>query len=183
MIGNNLAPYSYADGAFGRTTTFTNIEAKFMDVSGSIIPTLTGSTSATNHLTGTCALGISNTTDASFYTNIILDVYIADPEGLINGARFDLPEIGGVSGSGFPQGKTYLASYVVDGVADLDASAGSFDFDIGSLHLPTGTKLTVIANYSADPPGTHNGRTHSSNFSKPLNLGVPQFVTVTSTAD
>src|ERR1043166_787354 len=42
------------------------------------------------------------------------------------------------------------------------------------------THVTVVANYSADPPGTHNGRTHSSNFSDPLALGITQAVNITS---
>lgn len=175
MIGNNQAPYSFASGD---PVAFTNIESRFMDTTGgNIIPILTGSTSGTTHLTGTCVLGISNTVDHLFYTNIVLDVYVADPEGLADGAKFELPEIGC---HGFPQGLTYLTNYVVDGPLDLNGAPGAFDFHIFNLGLAPGTLVTVVANYSADPPGTHNGRTHSSNFSDPLALGITQAVNITS---
>ena len=52
-------------------------------------------------------------------------------------------------------------------------AVGSFNFNSASLGLASGTDITVTANYSADPPGTHNGRTHTSNFSNPTTLRVP----------
>ena len=50
----------------------------------------------------------------------------------------------------------------------LNPAAGAFEFDIASLSLPANTKLTATANYSQDPPGTHNGRVVTSLFSKPV---------------
>src|SRR5207302_840996 len=44
------------------------------------------------------------------------------------------------------------------------------DFDIISLNIPVTTLVTIAANYSADPPGTHNGRVHTSNFAIPITL-------------
>jgi hypothetical protein len=46
-------------------------------------------------------------------------------------------------------------------------NTGSFDVDISDLR-PGAYPITVTVNYSADPPGTRRGRTHTSNFSTPV---------------
>jgi len=42
--------------------------------------------------------------------------------------------------------------------------------DIRQLGLPASTFITVAASYSADPPGTHRGHAHTSEFANPTRL-------------
>jgi len=155
-IGNTLIPYTYADGAGGRLAAFTNYAAPFMDTTGEIIPSLT-TTNVFPHLRGNFAVGTSG------YTTIVLDVYELDPEGWADGVQMDLAELSDNSTytNGFPQGRKYVGSYTV-------ANTGSFDITLpASSSLGSGGAVTITANYSADPAGTHNGRVHTSNFSNP----------------
>ncbi|PYJ79491.1 MAG: hypothetical protein DME22_25380, partial [Verrucomicrobia bacterium] len=164
LVNNDLVPFSYADGSGGRLANFTNYEAAYMSTNADIIPIL--STNSTfPRLTGTCAVGVAP------YTNIIIDVYQLDPEGWENGKLFGLSELitpDGVT-NGFPQGRKYLGSFVDNGPQDSDPAVGKFSLDLSGLDLGPGP-VTVTANYSADPPKTHNGRTHTSNFSNPATL-------------
>jgi len=164
-INNNLLPDNYADGSLDLISPFMNYEAPYMDTSSAsapadIIPSLnTNSTVA--HVRGIFPVGLAP------YTNIFIDVYQADPEGWNNGkvwAEFELTDSFSYT-NGFPQGSQYLKSFTV-------ANSGSFDLDLTGLNLGNGL-VTVTANYSADPAGTRNGRTHTSNFSDPLALSVP----------
>jgi hypothetical protein len=75
------------------------------------------------------------------YTNLVLDLYLVDPEGQTNGAQFNQPSFGGTSGWGFVQGKTYLASYLL-------TTAPAFSLDISALGLAHGTKVTAAITYS-----------------------------------
>ncbi|PYX63927.1 MAG: hypothetical protein DMG78_31095, partial [Acidobacteria bacterium] len=157
-------PSVQADGSGSRLDSFTNYAAPFMSTNADIIPIL--STNSTfPRLTGTCAVGVAP------YTNIIIDVYQLDPEGWENGKLFGLSELitpDGVT-NGFPQGRKYLGSFVDNGPQDSDPAVGKFSFDLSAFDLGPGL-VTVTANYSADPPGTHKGRTHTSNFSNPVGL-------------
>jgi hypothetical protein len=171
MVNNGLTPYNYADpnGPAGRVDGFTNYYSTFMDTNGSIIPAIASGSTVAN-LIGTCA-----TTNGSPFTNIIIDVYVLDPEGWTNGMAFALPDLIVTNGTvvttnGFPQGKQYLGSFVDNGPLDRDPAVASFNFNIASLGIPVGTQITITANYSADPAGTRHGRTHTSNFSNPLAL-------------
>jgi len=140
-----------------------------MWTTNAIIPALSP-TSTQARLRGSCALGKDP------YTNIIIDVYLADQEGWTNGQLFQLAELAYSSPTGdtlyygFAQGRTYLGSFVDDGPQDLDPTPGQFDFDISSFNIPVGDIVTIAANYSADPPGTHNGRTHTSDFAMPIHM-------------
>jgi hypothetical protein len=84
------------------------------------------------------------------YTNLVLDLYLPDPEGQANGAQFDLPSFGGTgagtSGWGFVQGKTYLGSYVIPNPA-----SGAFSLNISGLGLAHKTAVTAAITYSAFP--------------------------------
>src|SRR5438132_1332661 len=135
-----------------------------MSTNADIIPIL--STNSTfPRLTGTCAVGVAP------YTNIIIDVYQLDPEGWENGKLFGLSELitpDGVT-NGFPQGRKYLGSFVDNGPQDSDPAVGKFSLDLSGLDLGPGP-VTVTSNYPAAPPKTHNGRTHTSNFSNPATL-------------
>ena len=103
-------------------------------------------------------------------------MYLADEEGWTNGQFFQFSELaytndmGDTLYYGFAQGRTYLGSFVDNGPQDSNPTPGQFDFDIGSLNIPVGTLVTIAANYSADPPGTHNGRVQTSDFAMPITL-------------
>jgi hypothetical protein len=169
LIGNNSPPFTFANRNFNRLNPFTNYFAPYLWTTNPIIPALSR-TSTQTHLRGSCALGKDP------YTNIIIDVYVADEEGWINGQLFQLPELaytnstGDTQYYGFAQGRAYLGSYVDNGPQDLDPTPGHFDFDVSSINIPVSELVTVTANYSADPPGTHNGRTHTSDFAMPIHL-------------
>ena len=108
------------------------------------------------------------------YPWTILDLYLPDPDGLVNGLVVPDPNLP----NGWVQGSNYLASFVLGSSADHDPSAEGFAFDICSLSLAPGTKVTISANYSMDPPGTHNARILTSLFSAPLVL--PKGIAITS---
>src|SRR5256884_5671658 len=164
LANNDLVPFGYADGAGGRLNNFSNYEAAYMSTNADIIPILSTS-NIWPRLAGTCAVGVAP------YTNIIIDVYQLDPEGWANGMTFGLQELIARDGTtnGFPQGRKYLGSFVDNGPQDGDPAVGKFSLDLSGLDLGPGL-VTVTANYSADPPGTHDGRTHTSNFSNPVGL-------------
>jgi hypothetical protein len=124
-----------------------------------LLPVLSAS-SSTARLVGTVPK--ANAT----YAWTIIDLYLPDPEGLVNG----LEEPDANLPNGWVQGSNYLASFVLDSSADRDPSPEGFAFDICSLGLAVGTMVTVSANYSQDPPGTHNARVLTSLFSTPMAL-------------
>jgi hypothetical protein len=161
LVNNNLLPYSYADGLSDQLMNFTNYEALYMDTNADILPNLDLTNSIYPKLAGTFAKGIAP------YTNVTIDVYQLDPEGWENGKLFLLPEMTDQSTftNGFPQGAKYLKSFNV-------TNSGSFNLDLTGLDLGPGP-VTVTVNYSADPPGTHLGRTHTGNFSNPGTLIPP----------
>jgi hypothetical protein len=165
LIGNNIPPYSFEN----RLVQFTNYFAPYLSTNNPIIPALSpNSTQA--RLRGTCALSQDP------YTNIIIDVYIADEEGWTNGQLFQLPDLAYTNSTGdtlyygFAQGRTYLGSFVDNGPDDLDPVPGEFEFDTSALNIPVSELVTVSANYSADAIGTHNGRTQTSDFAMPIHL-------------
>lgn len=164
LVNADLVPFDYADGAGSRLNNFTNYAAPFMGTNADIVPILSAS-STFPRLIGNCATG------APPYTNIIIDVYQLDPEGWANGKAFGLQELVSPDGTtnGYPQGRKYLGSFVDNGPFDSDPAVGKFSLDLSGLDLGTG-EVTVTANYSADPPGTHNGRVHTSDFSMPVTL-------------
>jgi len=170
-IGNDLLPYKYAN-SFGSSgtllTSFTNYAAPYMSTTGDIIPSVSAS-STSGDIIGTCA------TPQAGYPNVAIDVYTLDPEGWANGKLFLQTELTDYATytNGFPQGKTYLGTFVDNGPLDRDPAVGSFNFNAAALGLAAGTQVTVAANYSADPAGTHNGRVHTSNFSNPATLRAP----------
>src|SRR5262249_49809564 len=54
---------------------------------------------------------------------------------------------------------------------------GNFDLNVASLGLSPGDFVTVAANYSADPPASHRGRTQTSNFANPVTVLAPIVIT------
>jgi hypothetical protein len=106
------------------------------------IPTL-ASGSTISKLIGTFAPITTNG-----YTNVVLDLYVPDPQGETNGALFSQPSFGGnwatPGGWGFVQGQTYLGSYLIPNPA-----SGVFSLDISGLGLAHGTPVTAAITYSA----------------------------------
>jgi hypothetical protein len=102
------------------------------------IPALSAS-STVSTLVGTFGVPTTNG-----YTNLVLDLYLPDPEGEANGAEFGLPSFGGTGGWGFVQGKTYLGGYLIPNPA-----SGAFSLNINGLGLAHNTKVTASITYSA----------------------------------
>jgi hypothetical protein len=169
LMGNNTPPFTFANRMPNRLVTFTNYFAPYLWTTNPIIPALSPSSTQVR-LRGSCALGKVP------YTNVIIDVYLADAEGWTNGQLFQIPELaytnsmGDTQYNGFAQGKTYLGSFVDNGPQDLNPVPGQFEFDVSSFNIPVTALVTVAANYSADPPGTHNGRVQTSDFAMPITL-------------
>jgi len=99
---------------------------KFIDTTAPnpITPVISAVTTAT--LTGTCGLPLAGV------AQVVVDVYVADPEG---------------DAISTPQGKTYLGSFTDNSAADSDPAVGAFTFNIAGLGVNSGTKLTINANY------------------------------------
>jgi len=97
------------------------------------------------------------------YTATIIDLYEADPEGITNGMTLNVPGLP----NGFVQGREYIASFVDNSIADLDPAPGAFRFDISALSI-LGKTVTLTANYSVEPAGTHNASVVTSPFSEPM---------------
>jgi hypothetical protein len=180
LMGNNIAAYSWADGNNNHLDGFTNFCAPFM-ATDQVLPVLS-TNSSQGRLRGSCAQGVPP------YTNVIVDVYVADEEGWTNGQKFELQELaytdpsdGSTRFYGFAQGRRYLGSFVENGPEDLNPVPGQFEFDIRAFGLDTTSLITVAANYSADLPGTHNGQTHTSDFAMPVTLQpAPNLVAIRS---
>jgi hypothetical protein len=126
------------------------------DVNNGVVPVVSTNSTLTR-LKGT--VPIANST----YPVTIIDVYLADPEGIATGIAASIPELP----NGFVQGRSYLASFVVDSATDLDPKAGQFEFDLTGAGFGGGT-ITITANYSQDPARTRNGRVITSPFSDPV---------------
>ena len=169
LIGNDSPPYSFVAKPGDFLTQFTNYFAVYSWDTNQVLPLLFD-TSTQARLRGSCQPGKAT------YTNIVFDVYLADEEGWTNGQALHLNELAYTNGMGdtlyygFAQGRTYLGSFVDNGPQDLDPTPGRFDFDISSFNVPVTELVTITANYSADPPGTHNGRVHTSDFAMPITL-------------
>jgi len=96
----------------------------------------------------------------------MIDLYIADPEGLTNGVAMS----GGALTNGFVQGKQYLKSFNPGASPAVPPVAGRFSLDISGLNLTNGTVVTLTANYSQAAPGATNDIALTSAFSDPFAL-------------
>jgi hypothetical protein len=137
------------------------------DPSLGVVPTLAADSTA-KRLKGT--VPVANAT----YPVTIIDVYVADPIGITNGQAAMIPELT----NGFVQGFIYLGSLVEGSSADLNPTPGEFEFDTSHLPISGGYNITITANYSPDPSGTHNSAIVTSPFSDPLAL--PDFAPVSA---
>jgi hypothetical protein len=170
LVNNN--PLPVAASKFGRvdlddvegawlTNYYTQVLA---DVAKGLVPIL-ATNSTDKVLMGTAPIPL--TPD---YKSTILDVYLADPQGIALGK-----EVAAAAGltefpQGFVQGLTYVNSFVVDGPLDLDPTPGAFKFDLTGTDVKGGKLVTAVANYSVSPAGTHNAVTISSPFAAPIDL-------------
>jgi len=114
----------------GQTATEgLSVYDKFIDDSVStldIIPVI-GPTTTTTSLTGVCGKPLG-----APYTNLVVDVYLADP----NPAH---P----------PQGMTWKGSFTDNSVADSNPAVGAFTFDTTALGLAHGAKVTMTVSYTS----------------------------------
>jgi hypothetical protein len=124
----------------------------------SVVPSIS-SNSTTAKLIGTVPL----VADTNIYPATIIDLYIADPEGIAFGSALQDP----LMTNGYVQGKVYLGSFVDNSAADKNPNPGEFEFDISSLNV-SGQLLTITANYSQAPAGRHNAIVMTSPFSDPV---------------
>jgi len=142
----SLNPGDKTLGYYGREMLtgqfYTNIWSNYVLYASQTIPELTSGSGS--NLVGTCGQPTNG------YTNLFIDLYIPDPEGQTNGAKFNLPEFGGTSGWGFVQGKTYLGSFIDNGPQDSNPAVGAFSLNIGGLGLTAGTKVTASVTYTRD---------------------------------
>ena len=128
---------------------------KFMDATSvSAQPVITGS-STVNSLSGTCA------TNKPPYSKILIDLYVADLEGDTNGS---------------PQGKTYLGTFEDNSLADSNPVPGAFTFNISSLAIAAGTKVTLSANYTdTSRPTLSSISVAGSDVTLQITNGVPTY--------
>lgn len=160
LVNNFVPPYALT------TTGYDAYYTPYVADPLVTLPTLDAA-STTTRLKGTVPLG------SPAYNRVLVDLYLPDPEGIANGILFAFPDFP----DGFPQGLTYLGTYEDNGPEDLNAVAGQFEFNIASLGLSATTKVTVSANFTADPKGTPRSRTHTSPWSIPVALQQGSVVT------
>ncbi len=112
-------------GAYG-----LEVYEEFIDISGGaqyILPVI-GAATATS-LSGTCGLPVG-----APYTNLVVDLYLADPNP-----------------ASLPQGMTWLASFTDNSAADSNPAVGAFTFNTAGLGLQSGSKITITVSYTSDP--------------------------------
>lgn len=135
--------------------------------------------SSTRRLKGTFQLGRALVA-VNPATNILIDVYRPNEDGLTNGLKFTLTA--NALPAGWVQGESCIVSNLVadkPGLGDLNPATGEFSFDISHLHLPSSTKVTVTASYSTNKL-TYPQGLQTSRFSLPVTLvGAPD-ITITS---
>jgi len=136
-----------------------NLYSKFIDTAAAnpITPVITAVTTAS--LTGSCGIPLPGV------ASVVVDIYESDPQG-----DAATPPV--------PQGKVYRGSFTDNSAADSNPAVGAFTFNIASLGISSGSKLTITANYvKAD------GGTQTSPFSTSATVGTgPGTFVVTTTA-
>jgi hypothetical protein len=162
LVNNFTPPISPLrdDGAF-----LVNYYSKvLLEPENGVIPTLS-TNSSVSRLIGTIPLPETNAAPLT-----VIDVYIADPEGIATGKAQDLSALPSDSPlrEGFVQGLNYLGSFFEGSSRDTEPAPGKFSFDIRDLNVPVGALLTITANYSQEQIGTHNAVTLTTLFSNPI---------------
>ncbi len=136
---NNFPPFDPDDSTASNYLLWWN---NYVTDNTKTVPALS-SNSTVSTLIGTCGYPTNG------YTNLVIDVYLPDPEGQTNGALFLLPFFGGADNWGFVQGQTYLGSFLDNGPFDSDPAVGSFSLSVSRLGLAHGSSVTVAVTYSA----------------------------------
>jgi hypothetical protein len=133
MRGNSITNSTSVSGSSaplgdGQTTADgLDQYSEFIDVSGGasvINPVITAAT--TTSLSGTCGLPLH-----APYTNLVVDIYQADPV------------------SSIPQGLHWLGTFTDNSPADSNAAVGAFTFNTTGLGITSGTKLTIAVTYTS----------------------------------
>jgi hypothetical protein len=155
----NNFPFPVNPGRDGGAFLATYVGKVLLDPAGKLGPELSTNSTSTK-LIGTIPVAKTN------FPTAMLDLYIADPEGAANGKV----EVDAGLPDGWVQGMKYLGTFVDGAAEDLNTKPGEFEFSIASLSVPAGTKVTVSATYSKDPPRTRNGRAITTLFSPPVTL-------------
>jgi hypothetical protein len=110
-----------------------DLYTNFIDVSigaggiPAIIPVI-GPTTTTTSLSGVCGKPL-----AAPYTNLVVDLYQADPNP-----------------ADPPQGIKWLGSFTDNSAADSNSAVGAFTFDTTSLSIAHGTKVTITVTYVSE---------------------------------
>lgn len=170
ILGAQLAPFTYADGFGDDLPKLAGYCSNYF--SAPYFPVIaTKSTSAL--LQGTVPLGVAP------FTNIVVDVYIADDEAWTNGEKFQFEELAYTDPAtsqtdfyGFAEGKTWLGAFNVNSAQNLSSIPYQFAFDISELNIPANALVTITASYTSNAIGTHNPVMHTSPFSLPVTLPV-----------
>jgi hypothetical protein len=129
------------------------------DPAAGVYPTIATNSTA-RRLRGTVPLA-----DTTGFPVTLMDIYLADPEGMATGEAVQITELP----HGFVQGRTYLRSFVENGPADLDPVPGRFDFDLAALAL-TEAVLTITANYASAAVTAPSTAVLTSPFSDPVRV-------------
>lgn len=168
-------------GAGATQSTITNRPDYGLVCATNYIPTL--GASSVRRLKGVFPAGFNSTGTANRWTNYVMDIYIANEEGLTNGLKFFT--LTNAMPMGWAQGETCVASNIVlDGIHDLNPVANAFDVDISKVNLAPGTKLTCTVSYSNKP--ITNWATFTANgimtgkFALPVTLATSTDITITS---
>jgi hypothetical protein len=165
VLVNNFPTFNPGDlkpGPFQRAGltgfNYTNYWNNYVINASQTIPTLSPS-SIISTLIGTCGVP----TNTCSLSNLIVDVYLPDPEGQVNGAKFNEPEFGGTGGWGFVQGTNHLGTFIDKGSLDSNPAVGALSFNISSLGLAHGTKITATVTYYPDAPPVITGIQRTGN--------------------
>ncbi|MBI2925802.1 MAG: CHRD domain-containing protein, partial [Verrucomicrobia bacterium] len=158
LVKNNPFPVSPVKTSGADTFWNAYYTKALVDVTAGVVPVLSPDTSLAK------LIGKVPVANAEYPTTII-DLYAADPEGIAYGQGAGLAELP----NGFVQGKVYMASFVDNSAADVNKTAGEFEFDIRQLELK-GALLTITANYVKGTAGTHNAVTLTSPFAEPVEV-------------
>ncbi len=141
------------------TTVGLNTYNKFIDTAAAnpITPVITSATTTT--LIGSCGLPLAEV------ANVVIDVYVSDPEG-------DL--------ASFPQGRRYLGSFTDNSAADSNPAVGAFTFNTAGLGIHSGDKVTIAVNYLKS-----DGKGQTSPFatSTTATVGAGTYTVTTTASD
>ncbi|HEY4415164.1 MAG TPA: hypothetical protein VGO57_05680, partial [Verrucomicrobiae bacterium] len=176
LLGAELMPFTYADGLGDNLPRFEAYGFNY--ISTPYFPVLSPHSTQTR-LCGTVPAGVAP------FTNIVIDVYLADEEAWTNGQAFQFPELAYTDPAtddtdyyGFAEGKIWLAAFDLDSPANLDSAPGQFAFDIHALNIPANALVTVAASYTTNTIGTQDAVMHTGPFALPVTLPAVPYLSL-----